>query len=94
MRDFGEKNDGVLISHIQKEDARNDDTQTVGDKIDDTPIRPSNQLGLFTENKNLAQKDIQKPKEVLWEREQNSVKQASQGEGEQKETIKLIPKKG
>lgn len=91
---FVKKDARVLISHDQKEGARKDDTQEIGEGISDNPIGSSNQLGLFTENGILSQKDIQRYKDVIWERESNQVKQDSQGEGKHEGTIKLPDKEG
>lgn len=71
-----------------------DDTQDIGEGKSDNPIGSSNQLGLFTENRNLAQKNIQRYKDVMWERESTQVKQDSQGERKQEGTIKLPAKEG
>lgn len=88
------KEAGVLISQVQNEDESKDVNQEVGKGISDILIGSSNQLGLLTENTIFAQKDTQRLKDVMWERELAQVQPDSQREGKQDETIKLPANEG
>lgn len=68
---LGKKEIGVLISQVQNEGESKVVNQRVGVGTRDIRMGSSNQVGLLTENRIFAQKDIQRLKDVMGERELN-----------------------